>query len=92
MNDRVKSAKEMSQKRKRLIMQTCGMDSIEDLKSVLGNSTDDSGPSGAFRNKREDEEVSEDESKAKRSSAGKTDQLINPVEVGGDSLALNGTD
>lgn len=80
MNDRLKMAKERSQKRKRLIMQTCGLDTIEDLKSVLGGNTDAAG----FKGKPVDAEeyVPDDESEeaAKRKNAGDQQQPINSVE------------
>lgn len=75
MNDRLKMAKERSQKRKRLIMQTCGLDTIEDLKSVLGGNTE-----AVFTGKR-DEDGEDEEAKSKRKiSQISGDQQINAVE------------
>lgn len=76
MNDRLKMAKERSQKRKRLIMQTCGLDTIEDLKSVLGGNTE-----AVFTGKRdEDGEDEEAKSKRKISQISGDHQPINAVE------------
>lgn len=80
MNERLKLAKERSQTRKRLIMQTCGMDTIEDLKSVLGSGAMDAAPTAASVGEKDPHRKSSSSSSEAKSRKC-SDQPIDSVEV-----------
>lgn len=81
MNERLKLAKERSQTRKRLIMQTCGMDTIEDLKSVLGSGAMDAAPTAASVGEKDPHRKSSSSSSSDAKSRKCSDQPIDSVEV-----------
>lgn len=82
MNERLKLAKERSQTRKRLIMQTCGMDTIEDLKSVLGSGAMDAAPTAASVGEKDPHRKSSSSSSSSEAKSRKcSDQPIDSVEV-----------